>query len=254
MGFRLSLGVCASCLITLVVAAKAAERTPWLIGGKAVPLSCLAALDDSDVKRHQRVDIAKCHGVPPDTVADGKTGFINREEHSYFYYSHLGPKDGSDLLFVETSGGGSGLFSEIIGIKRTGNILQYARNYAGGDRCNGGISSAKLANGQLSYDVSLTPSDLILMGDKNAKFRPYQDLAAGAMNCVADLHMRDETVMGVTLTERDLPATGGSGETYQACFNDFYRRAVIQGGAEMNVAQLQAFAKGFVRTCIVKTR
>ena len=250
--------LCSVSILAAVVwtfAAAAQSDQPWLIDGKPIPLACFNTLRTYDSSRNTPVDLTKCQtGTPSGTIANGPTGFKDTDDSGYFHYTYLGEKDGLAVLFVDSSGGGTGHFSELWGLKRASNIVQLAQTYAAGDRCNGSVSNARLVGGNLRYDISITPFDLIDMGDKGSRLVAYQDLEAAALSCVAVVHMRNDKLEGVTLTEKALEDTPGwTGQyRYQSCFNRFYRDAVTRKETEMDAGRLSVFAHGFVQTCVKK--
>jgi hypothetical protein len=246
--------VAISILIASVLAAGAATQkiapSLYRVDGKPVPSSCLAALADSPA-----INLAHC-GDPSMKPKSLPTGFVGYDDPQggYFYYKYLGLADGLDILFMQSSGGGTGQFTSLVGILRNGQTLVHKKDYAGGDRCNGGVSNAALANGRLTFDQAVTPYDLIVLGDPGVKLQAYKDLEASASSCIADSHMTNgsEHWTGVTLTERGLKDEQGWTEQYryQSCFNTLYRETVAQGRAELDRNGVKAFAMNFIKRCV----
>ena len=163
-----------------------------------------------------------------------------------------------DLTFClsKNSGGGSGQISQLVGLKREGNILRLAQTFAYGDRCNMSPSNAKLRGGSFSFDLTTTPYELVTLIAKNAALKDDDNLEDSAASCVALTHIRDENVVGVTLTEKDLQDQPGWTERfrYQSCFNAFYRKAVSSGQTDLTREELSAFTKGFLKACVTKAK
>lgn len=247
-----SIGVSIWIVSTLAAGAATQEIRPGIyrVDGKPVPSSCLAELGDVG----KTLNLAHCGdpSVKPKTNA-GMIGYDD-PQGGYFYYRYLGQADGLDILFLQSSGGGSGHFTSLVGITRNGQTLTPKRYYAGGDRCNGGLSNASVAKGHLTFDQAVTPYDLVALGDPGTKFEAYKDLEASASSCVAESHMTNgsEHWTGVTLTEQNL--TDDQGWTnqyrYQACFNALYRETVAQGHTELNRDGVKAFAAAFSKRCV----
>lgn len=246
-----------SLLIAWAVAATAAPQSipPSLyrVDGKPVPSSCLAGLASEGDSR--TVFLAHCGdpSVKPKATPEGMVGYED-PQGGYFYYRYLGRADGLDILYMESSGGGSGEFTSLVGITRNGQTLQSKRDYAGGDRCNGGLSDVSLANGRLSFDQAITPYDLIALAKLSVKLEAYRDLEASASSCIGFNHVTDSGARwtGVTLTEKTWADQRGWTDQYrhQACFNELYRETVAQGHTELDHNAVMAFANNFIKRCV----
>jgi hypothetical protein len=236
----------------IAVAAQAATTKPGLyrVDGKPVPASCLEAFADQD----KSIDLAHC-GNPKlkPKVQDDTVGY-DIPEGGYFYYRYLGQADGVDVLYMENSGGGSGEFTILSGVQRDGHLVRKVRDYAAGDRCNGGLSNAAGSNGHLTFDQNLTPYDLIALANPKTRLDAYKDLEASATSCIAVSHMAgdDKHWTGVTLTEDVLGDEQGwtSQYRYQACFNKLYNSWVKQGRDDMDRNGVMAFATAFASRCV----
>jgi hypothetical protein len=246
-------------LLLMTASARAQEDTPslYLIDGNPVPLACLSTLGNFDSSRTDPIDLGKCGtGLPPDTASNGPNGFHDTTDSGYFDYNYLGSIRGLDILFIDNGGGGSGQFSQLVGLKREGDMLQLAQTFAYGDRCNMSPLNAKLRDGSLSYDLTTTPNELITLLGKEAALKDDGDLEDSAASCVALTHIRDEKIVGVTLTEKDLQDQAGWTEQfrYQSCFNAFYRKSVAAGQVDLTREELSAFTKGFLNACVTKAK
>jgi len=65
--------------------------------------------------------------------------------------------DGSVFYLLTDSGGGSGIFTSVIGVRADDNHLQKTLDIAGGDRCGGGIRDAHMDGNTLVIEQNLTP-------------------------------------------------------------------------------------------------
>ena len=65
--------------------------------------------------------------------------------------------NGSVAYLLTSSGGGSGIFTAIIGVRADGNHLHKTLDIAGGDRCSGGIRNARMDGDTLVIEQNLTP-------------------------------------------------------------------------------------------------
>lgn len=247
-----------STMLLPVAAAAPPKAAPRLyrVAGRPVPVSCLEALAgmDGDAQK-QPIDLRRC-GDPkrkPKVQADGSVGY-DIPDGGYFYYAYLGQSGGVDILSLQSSGGGSGHFTALVGVKPGGHVLRWVRDYAGGDRCNGGISNAQVAKGRLTFDQAITPYDLIDLAHPKVKLQAYKDLEASAASCIGVVHMAGDGKQwtGVTLTETDWSDRQDwtDGYRYQACFNALYRETVAAGHTELDRRGVAAFADRFARRCL----
>lgn len=65
--------------------------------------------------------------------------------------------DGSVFYLLTDSGGGSGIFTSVIGVRTDGSRLRKTLDIAGGDRCSGGIRNARMSSSTLVIEQNLTP-------------------------------------------------------------------------------------------------
>lgn len=102
----------------------------------------------------------------------------------YSYYKVLGSANGEYIVYTINSGGGSGEFTALKLVKLKEDQL-YIQTIKAGDRCNGGVNEVKLNQETLTFEINITPYDLIdLSGSNNLKFLAYDDIAACAACCI----------------------------------------------------------------------
>lgn len=205
--------------------------------------------------RNARIDLRTC-GDPrrkPKAQSDGSIGY-EIADGGYFYYSYVGQSGGTDILSLQSSGGGSGHFTALVGVQHSGHFLRWVRDYASGDRCNGGISNARIVNGKLAFDEAITPYDLVSLAPLKTRLAAYKDLEASAASCIGVVHRSGDTRQwtGVRLTAPDWSDQTGWTEEYryQSCFNTLYREAVSKGQVELDRRGVAAFGDAFSRRCL----
>jgi hypothetical protein len=187
---------------------------------------------------------------------------------TWLSYRLLGKlSDGRDVAIVWYSSGGTGQFSEIFVSQRTPTpglreiVLSGELIAGGGDRCNGGIERAKLADGQtLQVDYNLTPLDLVSEADEDVAEQAFEDLLSCAICCIGtvrrrvDLASKKETTVSATITqfvEDEMTANGGT-KSVQACFDRLVRKAAGPLPHTFSPAELTALAQSFAKTCLKK--
>ncbi len=65
--------------------------------------------------------------------------------------------DGSVFYLLTDSGGGSGIFTAVIGVRADSGHLHKTLDITGGDRCSGGIHNAQMDGNTLVIEQNLTP-------------------------------------------------------------------------------------------------
>lgn len=230
----------------------------YRVDGRPVPVSCLEVLIDSgDDARRTPIDLQTCGNtrLKPQAQGDGSIGY-DIPDGGYFFYSYVGRSGGMDILSFQNSGGGTGHFTQLVGLRHSGHLISWAKDIAGGDRCNGGISGETISNGVLSYDQAITPYDLIELASPNAHLKAYHDLEDSAASCIGSVHrVGDEARWtSVNLTEQHwLDQKGWTDQyTYQPCFNDLYRAAVSRRHINLNQQAVISFSRAFAARCLSK--
>jgi hypothetical protein len=237
--------------------------SPLLIGGMPVDPTCLISLANGDSSRLDPIDLHRCHRTdlvvtrgPSDPRMIGFEYHFRTDQAQprspYFFYRYLGDWHHHALLFIESGGGGTGAFTQLVGVDRTANMLRAVETVAGGDRCNGGIFHAFVVGGRLSYEERITPFDLVSLAGTASKLVAYKDLEASASSCVADVHHTDSQWVAVTLANPALEdQKGWTGQyRYQPCFNRIYRGFVSRGETELDRRGVARFAAAFENSCM----
>lgn len=174
-------------------------------------------------------------------------------------YRLLGRIEAGTVIETRAWGGGTGQFSSIVVFRRDGDQVTVIDRPFGGDRCNGGIIEAGLAEGAITASVAITPYDLldIALGGAETSVEAYDDIAACAICCIGSADFRGDQLTGVTLGFDEEPASrfaddDGSGPTLQKCFDDL---VAARGGHEtaglvLDRAALDAFGRDFLARCL----
>lgn len=182
------------------------------------------------------------------------------QAQSYSYYKAFPLQNDTYLIYSVYSGGGSGSFSALHIVKRTGDDLKI-NTLTVGDRCNGGIENVKLKNKIFSYDVNITPFDFLTIANDNPhQLQAYDALAACAACCAGtasyerpqDFANGEEKLISAHLNSSPEDITGMSQGTYQACFNQIYIQYKKSGKDVLNSQELKKFTQLFNQQCVKK--
>ncbi len=225
-----------------------------------LPMEQAAAVD---------MNLADCRGddmiVAPDATlqpdAEGAVGYqFGYDDGSadpvmagVVKYYYLGLIEGNPAVLTVFNGGGSGTFTNLATFARSGDSVRLMKNYAGGDRCNGGVTGAEVKDGVLSYRLNATPYDLIALGSEGeAPVAAYEDLEASASSCFATVLYQDQKPMSVAL---DAEAAADQPDwtnkyPHQACFNALQREYIESGRQNLSMGDVARFAADFKARCL----
>jgi hypothetical protein len=202
--------------------------------------------------------ITKIQAPQMDAWAQGKIGYSYRYKEdssdavSYSYYQYVGQLNGSPAIVSYSSGGGTGQFTSLIAIERRAGKIRVLQGFGAGDRCNGGISDAKIDGGVLHYGQNMTPIDFLQMAEDNIHdLQPYDDLEASAASCFGVARFENGKFTGVSLL--DIPQDPqGLDVTYkhQDCFSRLFREWLSKGKKDLSAEELKEFTGEFNRVCL----
>lgn len=223
----------------------------------------------------QAIDLNKCglaekkyveKGHDSELIAKGYIGYnwndpeFQGAAEGYSYYKYFNA--GKDLYWIYTinSGGGSGSFTALHLAKRTAPTRLEVKTLFSGDRCNGGIQDVTESNNQLTFSVNLTVYDLVTLSKKySSAIRPYDDLAACAICCIAKAFYEVDSKLQPQLkyvelnnanNDEELPQQG----VHQPCFNKLFLSYIAAGKTKMQHNMLDEFVDKFNQQCMQKQK
>lgn len=173
----------------------------------------------------------------------------------YSYYKYFNAGDNQYWLYTVNSGGGSGEFTAVYLLKRKNTDTLEIKVLSAGDRCNGGLQDVAELNNELSFSVNLTAYDFITLAKKTSpSVKPYDDLAACAVCCVAKayykLKLNEQPQLNYVALENmnaeEMPQQG----TRQPCFNKLLASYGAAGKAQLKQNLLDEFAVQFNQKCM----
>ena len=268
---RLSAGCLLSLLILFFGDAFAAPKhhLPESLMYADKPIDALCLSDDGDISLTScgiqresnliKIATSKAPRDYPNAVGYEYSYKTSGPIRGYVYYQPIAHDHNTDIVFVMSSGGGTGEFSAIKIVTRRKDTLTI-KTYQSGDRCNNGISHVKKNGNEITYRVKITPFDLLLIAKENPQhLKAYDDLVACAVCCAGtalesrSLHGNELTgkIIYVDLSHYVLDQGGYGNELpYQACFNKLISRYKLKHQSMIfTFSELKHFVHEFNQTC-----
>ncbi len=177
-----------------------------------------------------------------------------QKSNAYSYYKVFNAGKNTYIVYLLSSGGGSGQFSSLFQVQRQGDNLTVT-TLVSGDRCNNGISAVEKKDQLLTYRVNLTAFDYLDLVNQNPhQLAAYDDLGACATCCqgaaVYELDLNKDTEQKLAYVDiGDVDQAGMQGK-YHGCFNnviDAYRK---QGKLKLDLSAVQELVKTFNTQCV----
>lgn len=185
------------------------------------------------------------------TLKNSKEKYVQTESA---YYKYLGKFNNFHVIYLVYSGGGSGSFTSVFLVDRSGDNLEYMKTIIGiGDRCNGGINEVSLKDNKLIYSLNITPYDYIDISQvRFSDLKAYDDLAACAACCQGTANFESdfekENFVSINIGE-EIDQTQG---VQQECFNKILKEKKLQGKQTLSPQELKEFVEQFKTTCLNK--
>lgn len=249
----------AVCLLALSACKK--ENAEIAYNGKPLDPMCMMAAAEPE-----GVNLAECTGSVDktddtksakglETFEDGAIGYTFECEDGcmrppFVSYKFIGRTDAGDVLKVTSSGGGTGVFSDVRVVTIEGDVLKQTI-INGGDRCNGGIDNVSVDGQVVKYGQNITPFDLVdISGGNKVGFEAYDDIAACAACCVGVAQYAGSEVEGVEFTADAVEDAAGEGYSpIDTCFYGVYNDVVRAGNKTLDRDQLDEFGASFAARC-----
>lgn len=219
-----------------------------------------------DASGDEPIDLATCTGsagsdeysIPEnglETFDNGAIGYTFKCEggcmrQPFVSYKHLGQVGDAHAVMVESSGGGTGVFTTLALYQLADGKLTRTKAIAGGDRCNGGIENAVVKDNKLHFSMNITPFDMIEISKGNdAGFEAYDDIQACAVCCVGQVNYVDDQMVSVTLTQDPKEIVNEDLGPKDACFFGTYNETYFAGKTTLDQTALNAFGQTFHQRC-----
>lgn len=174
---------------------------------------------------------------------------------AYAAYRAVGEVPAGLVVETRSSGGGTGQFSSVMIVRREGDSLVTVDVPFGGDRCNGGIDSVTVEDGQVAASVNITPYDLLAIAyGAEPPAEAYDDIVACAVCCIGTAAWRDATPVSVTLGmdgEPTQPFAEPDAMPLQGCLDSLLAaRGAHEHPVTLDRAALEALAADFGALCL----
>lgn len=246
--------------ITLVMAAlcySSLSFAAFTYQGQPISPGCISQLVDIYNEPKSEVSLQKCHAkntamvnVKDDLVT---TRTDSEQLEPFTSYQIIGQSGDKYLLVLTEWGGGSGVFTTIVWLRKTNTHLVFVKTLSMGDRCNGGVEKV----GAWQYSVNLTPAAVLdSFGKTKLKIKPYDVLSASASSCVAKAiytfnpKVAKAKLDKMILVDEAQDVSAQADMPYQACFNQLFNGYVVSGNRELNQGGVDYFIAEFTRKCI----
>ena len=268
----------------ILLAAMVVSGTAWSVDTpqqtftfrhKPIDPRCVAALVPMEGNGPGSVKLATCTG-PGKMTRNGQSVSIEEPDPDagmrtpFDSYEVVARQGERYVLSTLSSGGGTGLFSTLMIVRRDRDQLTTERLFPGmGDRCNGGFAGAELHGNRLQWSTNITPYEVI--DEAGIKLPDGDLLEDSAQSCVGTLESEYDFETGKTRVASEtftLSYFGGSSEaasglltdrtgwtdrfSLQHCFNLTYNSYVSAAHTVLSPIEMKTFGKDFAKTCLKK--
>ncbi|ETO92711.1 Uncharacterised protein [Legionella longbeachae] len=258
-----------------LVAHAAEHQIPSILLYQGKPIDALCFFEAAESEGV--ADLAQCglhaeagRGISGQNKLLTAKGFVGYDYHwqveggsdmqGYSYYKPFGMVAESAIVELLNNSGGTGQFSTLSLVARTGNKIKVTSLH-GGDRCNGGlvkvVRKKSGAEEYLQYSVNVTTYDLLSLAGEPVK--AYDDLEACAICCKAvaifqrpiSADIAKEKLLYVDLSAYPQSEGEAAANTpYQTCFNKFLQTYQRKNTSRLDLKGLQRFVQQFNEQCV----
>lgn len=232
----------------------------FMFKGKPVQPDCIEKFS-GDSSRFELIylDSDKCQtgdkSYDPEEIKKGLLGYSSADGSTYTYYKHLGmihlqglKTPLYHLIYTEWSGGGTGRFSSIDVVEKSGDTLRLVDSIAGGDRCTGGLSDVEYKNGILTYKQHVTPLDLYVLIQKQPNTKV--NFSSCAACCMGKVAYQGSDITGFTFAQDGAEALPVEPTLPQGCYNQIIKETLAEGKNTLTFKELKSFMQKIEKTCV----
>jgi hypothetical protein len=202
------------------------------------------------------LQLSKCSAtnIPPQKEGDSwwSADYPSRQRGDYFAYRALAKKGDRFLLASDFSGGGSGLFTALSWVRLSGGSIQWIKELAFGDRCEGGITDYSFDRTTVRYGQRHPAADLLQLTGQKLPAAVYDALPKAATSCDGEATYRyDLKTETLHLDSITLPAPNREPASIptQQCFDRLATARIKSGHPKLTPKEWQEFRRRFLSEC-----
>jgi len=239
-----------------------AAAKQFVYNGKPVHPFCLGFTQEAS-SRPGPFLLSKCSDtkvVPKSHPDDRLEAEYPREAGDFFVsfppfvsYKVLAKKGDRFLIASDSSGGGSGQFSNLFWVRLTKEEIGVSKDEIGGDRCVGGLSNYVAEGRAIGFNVDTPAAEIISLTGVQIDKSITDQLKAGYADCDGAAHYRYDLatekmrLSSVKLNVPDPP--GAAARDPQACFDRLVRQYDKNKKTVLKPNELKEFGRVFAAMC-----
>jgi hypothetical protein len=169
-------------------------------------------------------------------------------------YKVLAKKGDRFLIRSDSSGGGSGQFSNLFWVRFTKEEIGVSKDEIGGDRCIGGLSNyVQEGSRVIGFDVNTPAAEIISLTGVRIDKSITDQLKSGYVDCDGTAHYRYDLAtekMRLSSVKLKLPdPPEAAARQPQACFDRLVRQYNKNKKTVLNPSKLKKFGRTFTAMC-----
>ena len=227
----------------------------FVFGERPIHPSCVL-FGQEESSRHRPIPLATCaDSTVPVEQRDGWMWATNSDTRVYSGYRVLARKNDRFLLALESSGGGTGRFTDLSWVRLGPTSLADVSDVLGGDRCGGGQSGFHVEGRAVAFQADVTTIDVLRLADVTLPDADRAMLDSGYFPCYGYVNYQYDVVAErlrlESLTLRPDPQAAAR-ETFpshtgpQACFAGLFREVP----EPLQPPEIAAFGRRFLSRCV----
>jgi hypothetical protein len=175
----------------------------------------------------------------------------------YVSYAVLASKGDRFLVGTNSSGGGTGNFSNLFWVRLEDRRIALVKDERGGDRCVGGLADYKAQGTAVTFSVNASSSALLELTGVRVDEGVSGKLNSSYVDCdgVAmyryDLKAEQAQLTAVQINTPDV-RSGTVLTGPQSCFNQLVLQYAKRGAVSLNPGKLKEFGRQFAAKCAVR--
>jgi hypothetical protein len=236
----------------------------FVYAGKPVHPFCLGFPIEAS-SRSVPVDLAKCSATNVVAASSGKgrwSAEYPRDNGAFFIsaapyvsYGVLANKGDRFLIASDSSGGGSGQFSNLFWVRLDGKQLVLVEDEMGGDRCAGGLSDFRTQGSVVFFSVNIASAEILALSGLKLDRAITNKLHSGYVHCDGraiyryDLKTEKRELTTVEVNRPEETSDAAAAEP-QPCFEKVVLLYTRGKTATLKTDKLRELGRRFAATCL----